>query len=203
MASKPFYITTPIYYVNDKPHLGHAYTTIAADVKARFHRLRGEEVRFLTGTDEHGQKLARAAEEAGMAPKPFTDLNCAKFRGLWEKLNISYDDFIRTTEDRHKKGVAELWRRVFSAGDIYKGEYEGKYCVSCETYFTDLQLLDGNCPDCGRPAELVSEDSYFSGWASTKSPSSITTSATPGSSCPNPGGTRSLASCGEGCAIYR
>ncbi len=161
MASKPFYITTPIYYVNDKPHLGHAYTTIAADVKARFHRLRGEEVRFLTGTDEHGQKLARAAEEAGMAPKPFTDLNCAKFRGLWEKLNISYDDFIRTTEDRHKKGVAELWRRVFAAGDIYKGEYEGKYCVSCETYFTDLQLLDGNCPDCGRPAELVSEDSYF------------------------------------------
>ncbi len=161
MSEKPFYITTPIYYVNDKPHLGHAYTTVAADAKVRFHRLRGEPARLLTGTDEHGQKLERAARDAGMDPQPFTDLNSAKFRELWEKFDVRFDDFIRTTEERHKLGVAELWRRVAAAGDIYKDEYEGLYCVSCEAFFTELQVVDGKCPDCGKPVESVCEESYF------------------------------------------
>ncbi|MEE9256460.1 MAG: class I tRNA ligase family protein, partial [bacterium] len=161
MSRKPFYVTTPIYYVNDKPHLGHAYTTVATDAKARFHRLRGEEARMLTGTDEHGQKLEQAAREAGMDPLPFADQNSEKFRELWKKLNIRFDDYIRTTEERHKRGVQELWRRVAAAGDIYKDEYEGQYCVSCENYLTSLQLVDGNCPDCGRPVDTVREESYF------------------------------------------
>ncbi len=161
MSRKPFYVTTPIYYVNDKPHLGHAYTTVATDAKARFHRLRGEEAQMLTGTDEHGQKLEQAAREAGMDPLPFADQNSEKFRELWEKLNIRFDDYIRTTEERHKRGVQELWRRVAAAGDIYKGEYEGLYCVSCENYLTGLQLVDGNCPDCGKPVDTVREESYF------------------------------------------
>ncbi len=161
MSGKPFYVTTPIYYVNDKPHLGHAYTTVATDVKARFHRLRGEAARMLTGTDEHGQKLEQAAAKAGRDPLDFATENSEKFKALWKKLNIAYDDYIRTTEDRHKAGVQELWRRVVAAGDIYKGEYEGKYCVSCENFLTDLQLDEGKCPDCGRAAEAVREESYF------------------------------------------
>ncbi|MFP6888808.1 MAG: methionine--tRNA ligase [Nitrospinota bacterium] len=161
MSGKPFYVTTPIYYVNDKPHLGHAYTTVAADAKARFHRLRGEKAQMLTGTDEHGQKLEQAAREAGKDPLAFATENSQKFRELWDKLNIQVDDYIRTTEERHKRGVQELWRRVQAAGDIYKDEYEGKYCVACENFLTDLQLVDGKCPDCGRPVESVREESYF------------------------------------------
>ena len=161
MSGKPFYVTTPIYYVNDKPHLGHAYTTVATDAKARFHRLRGEAARMLTGTDEHGQKLEQAALDAGKDTLTFATENSEKFRALWKKLNIRCDDYIRTTEERHKRGVQEIWRRVREAGDIYKDEYEGKYCVSCENFLTDLQLDDGKCPDCGRPAESVREESYF------------------------------------------
>lgn len=161
MSGKPFYVTTPIYYVNDKPHLGHAYTTVATDAKARFHRLRGENARMLTGTDEHGQKLEQAAREAGKSPIVFATENSQKFRELWDKLNIKFDDYIRTTEERHIRGVQELWRRVRAAGDIYKDEYEGKYCVGCENYLTDFQLVNGKCPDCGRLAESVREESYF------------------------------------------
>ena len=165
MSQKPFYVSTPIYYVNDKPHLGHAYTTVACDAKARFHRLRGEPTQFLTGTDEHGQKLERAAREAGMDPLAFCDMNSAKFRELWEKLDISYDDYIRTTEERHIRGVQELWRRVEAAGDIYLGAYAGWYAVRDEAFYTESELTDG--PDgkkigpTGAEVEWVEEPSYF------------------------------------------
>jgi len=156
-----FYVTTPIYYVNDAPHIGHAYTTVAADVLARHYRLRGFQVHFLTGTDEHGQKMQRAAEAKGITPQEMADRNSASFRELWAKMNISYDDFIRTTEPRHEQGVAALFRRLAEAGDIYLGQYEGWYCVPDETYYTELQLKDGKCPMCRRPVEKVKEESYF------------------------------------------
>lgn len=165
MRKKPFYVSTPIYYVNDKPHLGHAYTTVACDAKARFHRLRGEPTRFLTGTDEHGQKLERAAREAGMAPQAFCDMNSAKFRALWEKLDISYDDYIRTTEERHIRGVQELWRRVEAAGDIYLGSYAGWYAVRDEAFYTEGELTDApggaRLAPTGAEVEWVEEPSYF------------------------------------------
>jgi len=156
-----WYVTTPIYYVNDNAHIGHAYTTIAADVLARWQRLSGKDTYFLTGTDEHGQKMQRAAEDKGMAALELADKNSKGFKDLWEKMDITYDDFIRTTEERHKKGVFEMWRRVEEAGDIYLGEYEDWYCVPDETYYTELQLKDGKCPMCGRPVEKVKEQSYF------------------------------------------
>lgn len=165
MSPKPFYVSTPIYYVNDKPHLGHAYTTVACDAKARFHRLRGEPAHFLTGTDEHGQKLERAAREAGMDPLAFCDMNSAKFRELWEKLDISYDDYIRTTEERHIRGVQELWRRVEAAGDIYLGAYAGWYAVRDEAFYTESELTEGpggaKIAPSGAEVEWVEEPSYF------------------------------------------
>ncbi len=165
MSGKPFYITTPIYYVNDKPHLGHAYTTVAADAKARFHRLRGEAAHFLTGTDEHGQKLERAARAAGMEPLPFCDMNSAKFQELWAKLNIRFDDYIRTTEERHKRGVAELWRRVHAAGDIYLSTYAGWYAVRDEAFYAESELTDApggkKLAPSGAEVEWVEEPSYF------------------------------------------
>ena len=165
MSQKPFYVSTPIYYVNDKPHLGHAYTTVACDAKARFHRLRGEPTQFLTGTDEHGQKLERAAREAGMDPLAFCDMNSAKFRELWEKLDISYDDYIRTTEERHIRGVQELWRRVEAAGDIYLGAYAGWYAVRDEAFYTESELTEGpggaKIAPSGAEVEWVEEPSYF------------------------------------------
>ena len=165
MRKKPFYVSTPIYYVNDKPHLGHAYTTVACDAKARFHRLRGEATRFLTGTDEHGQKLERAARAAGMDPQAFCDMNSAKFRELWEKLDISYDDYIRTTEERHIRGVQELWRRVAAAGDIYLGSYAGWYAVRDEAFYAESELSDGpggaKLGPTGAEVEWVEEPSYF------------------------------------------
>jgi methionyl-tRNA synthetase len=165
MSKKPFYVSTPIYYVNDKPHLGHAYTTVACDAKARFHRLRGEPTQFLTGTDEHGQKLERAAREAGMDPITFCDMNSAKFRELWEKLDISYDDYIRTTEERHIRGVQELWRRVEAAGDIYLGVYAGWYAVRDEAFYTESELTDApggvKLGPTGAEVEWVEEPSYF------------------------------------------
>ncbi len=158
-----YYVTTPIYYVNDVPHIGHAYTTLAADVLARFHRLAGRPVHFLTGTDEHGQKMQRAAQEKGMHPLEMADRNAQHFRDLWALMEITNDDFIRTTEERHKTCVQEFYRRVEKAGDVYLGEYQGFYCVACESYYTELQLkeTDFKCPYHGTPVETLKESSYF------------------------------------------
>jgi methionyl-tRNA synthetase/methionyl-tRNA synthetase C-terminal region/beta chain len=160
-ADKTFYLTTPIYYPSDKLHIGHAYTTVAGDAMARYKRLRGYRVHFLTGTDEHGQKIERRARDRGMEPKPFVDGIVAGIQELWRKLDISYDDFIRTTEDRHKRVVEKIFARLVEQGDIYKGEYEGWYCTPCESFFLERQLVQGNCPDCGRPVELLKEECYF------------------------------------------
>lgn len=158
---KKFYITTPIYYVNDKPHVGHTYTTIAADVLARWHRLKGEDVFFLTGTDEHGEKVQEAAKKAGKEPQEFVDALVPKFKDVWTRFNISHDKFIRTTDAEHEKAVIELIKKVHDAGDIYKGMYEGWYCVPDETFYTKLQLADGKCPVCKREVKKVKEESYF------------------------------------------
>ena len=161
-AKKPFYITTPIYYPSAKLHIGHAYCTTIADAIARFHRLAGEEVFFLTGSDEHGQKIQQKAEEAGIKPIEYTDKIVAGFQNLWKKLDISNDDFIRTTEKRHEKVVQEIFRRIYEKGDIYKGSYKGLYCTPCESYWTEHQLDEnGCCPDCGRPVQEVAEEAYF------------------------------------------
>ncbi len=157
-----FYITTPIYYTNDAPHIGHAYTTVAADVMARYHRLCGDEVFFLTGVDEHGQKLERAAAEKGMPEQEYCDEVAAKFMSLWKKLNISNDYFIRTTSERHKMAAEKIFRAIYDAGDIYRALYEGWYCVPCESFYKEEELLDGNiCPIHERPAEWIKENNYF------------------------------------------
>lgn len=175
---KKFYITTPIYYVNDVPHIGHAYTTIAADVLARYKRLKGFDVFYLTGLDEHGQKIMEAAKESGVEVQAHVDKMAEGFLKVWEALNIKYDGFIRTTSEKHKKVVQEFFRRMKEKGDVYKGQYEGWYCVPCETYWTDTQLRDSPknkgtsdqgpgtrdqyvCPDCGRPVKKVKEDTFF------------------------------------------
>jgi methionyl-tRNA synthetase len=158
--SKPFYITTPIYYVNARPHIGHAYTTIACDTIARRHRMLGDDTWFLTGTDEHGQKIERAAQAANQTPQQFTDDISARFRSLWDRMGLTYDDFIRTTSDRHKQGVQELWRRIRDNGYIYKGTYTGQYCVSDELYVDGAGPGD-LCPDCGRITETVHEENYY------------------------------------------
>ncbi len=156
------YVTTPIYYVNDVPHIGHAYTTIIADTMARYYRLKGYETFFLTGTDEHGQKIEGAAKSRGREPQEYADEISGKFRALWDEFDISYDKFIRTTDSEHKQGVQKAFMTMFDKGDIYKGDYEGYYCVSCETFFTEIQLMDGEgCPDCSKPTKLVKEESYF------------------------------------------
>jgi len=158
-----FYVTTPIYYVNDEPTVGHAYSTIAADVLARYHRLRGDEVLFVTGTDENGLKVLRAAEERGVDPKSYVDHMADLFRTEWRGLAISYDDFIRTTEARHRRAVQAFMGALYQAGDLYLGKYEGWYCVSDETYFREQDLVDQRCPnpECGKPVEWVSEPAYF------------------------------------------
>ncbi|MGA1195282.1 MAG: methionine--tRNA ligase [Candidatus Latescibacterota bacterium] len=156
-----FYITTPIYYVNDEPHIGHAYTTIMADVLARYHRLAGDDVLFLTGTDEHGQKVDEAAAKRDMPPQQHADEMVVRFKDLWKILNISNDDFIRTTEDRHKKVVTEILQRIYDAGEIYAADYEGWYCIPDERFWTEKDLVDGNCPDCGRPVVKITEKNYF------------------------------------------
>ena len=159
---KTFYVTTPIYYVNDKPHIGHAYTTVAADIISRYKRMCGYDVFFLTGTDEHGQKMEQSAQKQGMKPIELADKNNARFRELWKILNISNDDFIRTTQDRHKKSVLAIIKKMQEKGDIYLGEYEGWYCTPCEAYWTETQLMEGNlCPDCGRETAKLKESSYF------------------------------------------
>lgn len=156
-----FYVTTPIYYVNDVPHIGHAYTTIAADTIARYHRLLGKDVFFLTGTDEHGQKIEKTAKSQNISPKELADKVVVNFKNLWERLNISNDDFIRTTEKRHYDTVTHLFKTILEKGDIYLGEYEDWYCVPCESFLTDAQLIEGNCPECRRPVEKLKEESYF------------------------------------------
>jgi len=158
---KTFYITTPIYYPSNKLHVGNSYTTVAADAIARFKRLTGYRVWFLTGTDEHGQKIQRQAEAAGKEPLVFVDEIVAWIKELWQELDIQYDDFIRTTEPRHKEKVAKIFTHFYEQGDIYKGKYEGWYCTPCEAYWTERQLADGNCPDCGREVELIAEEAYF------------------------------------------
>src|SRR5687767_13039018 len=158
---KPFYLTTPIYYINAAPHIGHAYTTMLADAVARSRRLLGDEVFFLTGTDEHGQKVERAAQKAGRKTEAFADEVAATFRQMCRDLDISNDDFIRTTEPRHYRAAQEIWRRVAANGDIYKGDYEGWYCTVDEIFVPETQLADGKCPTCGGKVERLKEESYY------------------------------------------
>jgi len=156
-----YFLTTPIYYVNDKPHIGHAYTTILADVLARFHRTMGDDVFFLTGLDEHGLKVQQAADEKGISPQQHCDEMAPRFINLWKKLHIQYDDFIRTTEKRHEKVVQDILKYVFERGDIYFDEYTGEYCVGCERFYTEKELVDGKCPQHEKPLETITEKNYF------------------------------------------
>ncbi len=162
MSEKPkFYITTPIYYPSDNLHIGHAYCSTAVDSMARFKKMTGYDTYFLTGTDEHGQKIERKAKEAGVTPKEYVDHIVAGIKDLWKLMDIDYSDFIRTTDERHVKSVQKIFRKLYDQGDIYKSEYEGWYCTPCESFWTELQLKDGCCPDCGRPVEKTREESYF------------------------------------------
>ena len=162
MSEKPkFYITTPIYYPSDNLHIGHSYCSTAADTMARFKKQTGYDVFFLTGTDEHGQKIERKAKEAGVTPREYVDHIVAGIKDLWKLMDIDYSDFIRTTDERHVKSVQKIFRKLYDQGDIYKSEYEGWYCTPCESFWTELQLKDGCCPDCGRPVEKTREESYF------------------------------------------
>ncbi len=159
--SKTFYITTPIYYPSDNLHIGHSYTTVAADTMSRYKKMRGYDVMFLTGTDEHGQKIERIAKENGVTPQEYVDKIVSGIKKLWKTMDIEYDDFIRTTDERHVKTAQYIFKKLYEKGDIYKSEYEGKYCTPCESFFTPHQLVDGKCPDCGREVEPVKEESYF------------------------------------------
>ena len=159
-----FYITTPIYYPSDKLHIGHTYCTVATDAMARYKRLRGYDVMFLTGTDEHGQKIENRAKEAGITPKQFVDQIVEGERGvldLWKLMNISYDRFIRTTDEYHIKAIQRIFKKMYENGDIYKGKYTGMYCTPCESFWTESQLKDGKCPDCGREVQPAEEEAYF------------------------------------------
>ena len=161
MEKKTFYITTPIYYPSGKPHIGHSYTTVASDAIARYKRMQGYDVMFLTGTDEHGLKIEQKAEEAGITPKEYVDKASQVFRDLWKLLNISNDRFIRTTDDYHVRGIQKIFRTLYEKGEIYKGKYEGWYCTPCESFWTETQLKDGKCPDCGREVKWTEEEAYF------------------------------------------
>lgn len=161
MAKQSFYITTPIYYPSAKLHIGHAYCTTIADSIARYKRLSDFDVFFLTGSDEHGQKIEQKAEEQGVTPIEYVDKIVAGFQNLWKRLNISNDDFIRTTQKRHEKVVQEVFKRIYEKGDIYKGAYKGLYCTPCESFWLERQLVDGKCPDCGREVKEVAEEAYF------------------------------------------
>ncbi len=161
MEKKKYYLSTPIYYPSDKLHIGHTYCTVAADSMARFKKLQGYDAYFLTGTDEHGQKIERKAKEAGISPQEYVDDIVKGIKELWTLMNVEYDDFIRTSEPRHQKSVQKIFKQLYDQGDIYKGSYEGLYCTPCESFWTELQLKDGMCPDCGRPVEKVEEEAYF------------------------------------------
>ena len=159
--NKKFYITTPIYYPSGKFHIGTAYTTVLADTIKKYHKFKGEDTYLLTGTNEHGQKIQEVAEKNGETPKQYVDKMAKQAKELWEKMDIQYDDFIQTTEERHEKIVQKIFDKFMEQGDIYKGEYEGWYCLPCETYFTQTQLVDGKCPDCGREVKKMKEEAYF------------------------------------------
>ena len=161
MDKKKFYITTPIYYPSDKLHIGHTYCTVATDVMARYKRLQGYDVMFLTGVDEHGQKIQQKAEAKGVTPQQFVDEVVAGIKDLWKLMNISNDRFIRTTDDYHVESVQKIFKRLYEQGDIYKGTYKGKYCTPCESFWTETQLVDGKCPDCGREVIDAEEEAYF------------------------------------------
>ncbi len=158
---KPYYITTPIYYPSDNLHIGHSYCSVAADTIARFKRMQGYDVYFLTGTDEHGQKIERKAAAAGITPQQYVDNIVAGIKKLWELMDVKYDGFVRTTDDYHVEAVQKIFKKLYDQGDIYKSEYEGWYCTPCESFFTETQLVDGKCPDCGREVEKTREESYF------------------------------------------
>ena len=161
MSNERFYISTPIYYPSDRLHIGHAYTTVVADSLARWHTFAGREVLFVTGSDEHGQKIERIAKAKGVQPQEYVDAIVSTFKQLWKRLNVDYDDFVRTTEPRHHKAVQTVFQKIYEKGDIYKSKYKGWYCTPCETFWVENKLHEGNCPDCVRPVELVEEESYF------------------------------------------
>ena len=161
MNKDTFYITTPIYYPSGNPHLGHSYCTVAADAMARYKRLKGNDVMFLTGTDEHGQKIELNASKENISPKEYVDKLVARFRKLWDTMDISNDRYIRTTDEHHKKAVQKIFKDLYDKGEIYKGNYEGWYCTPCESFWTETQLVDGKCPDCGREVNLTKEEAYF------------------------------------------
>ncbi|MCD8020009.1 MAG: methionine--tRNA ligase [Clostridiales bacterium] len=161
MSKKPYYITTAIAYTSGKPHIGNTYEIVLADAIARFKRKEGYDVRFQTGTDEHGQKIELKAQEAGVTPKEFVDQTAGEIKRIWDMMNTSYDRFIRTTDEDHEKMVQKIFRKLYDQGDIYKGYYEGMYCTPCESFFTESQLVDGKCPDCGRPCQPAKEEAYF------------------------------------------
>ena len=162
MADKPkYYITTAIAYTSGKPHIGNTYEIVLADAIARYKRSQGYDVFFQTGTDEHGQKIELKAEEAGVTPKEFVDNVSGEIKRIWDLMNTSYDKFIRTTDDYHEKEVQKIFKKLYDQGDIYKGHYEGMYCTPCESFFTESQLVDGKCPDCGRPVQPAKEEAYF------------------------------------------
>lgn len=161
MSKGTYYVTTPIYYPSAKLHIGNTYTTVAADTLARFKRLTGYDVMFLTGTDEHGQKIQRLAETKKVTPKVYVDEIVAGIKELWKMMNIDYDKFIRTTDEYHVELVQKIFKTLYDKGDIYKSEYSGWYCTPCESFWTETQLEDGKCPDCGRPVEKAKEEAYF------------------------------------------
>ena len=161
MAKKPYYLTTAIAYTSGKPHIGNTYEVVLADAIVRYKRNQGYDVRFQTGTDEHGQKIELKAEEAGITPKEFVDNVSSEIKRIWDLMNTSYDRFIRTTYEGHEKQVQKIFKKLYEQGDIYKGHYEGMYCTPCESFFTPSQLVDGKCPDCGRECQPAKEEAYF------------------------------------------
>ena len=156
-----FYISTAIAYTSSKPHIGNTYEIVLADAIARFKRFEGYDVYFQTGTDEHGEKIERKAKEAGLEPQEYVDNVAQVIKNIWDKMNTSYDRFVRTTDPNHKRIVQKIFKKMYDKGDIYLGEYKGSYCTPCESFWTESQLVDGNCPDCGRPVEEKCEEAYF------------------------------------------
>ena len=156
-----YYVTTPIYYPSSDLHIGHTYTTVAADTLKRFKALQGYDAYMITGIDEHGQKIEKVAEEKGMSPQAFVDEEAARIAELWKLMQIDNDQLIRTTDPEHMKTIQRIFKKLYDQGDIYKGKYEGWYCTPCESFWTESQIVDGKCPDCGRPVEMASEEAYF------------------------------------------